>query len=128
MKKLTDQNMEVIIGKILRYGVYLALAFSITGGLIYLYSNANIAVGDKYKNFAETDESMGKYLSDSVQMLKGSTGIALMRIGILCLLITPTVRLIFSVFGFAAEKDKMYVIITIIVLLVIILSVMGGIG
>jgi uncharacterized membrane protein len=49
----------------------------------------------------------------------------IMQLGILLLIATPIFRVAFSVFAFLAEKDRMYVIFTLIVLCVLLYSVIG---
>ena len=50
----------------------------------------------------------------------------LLRAGVLLLIATPVVRVAFSVFAFALEKDRMYVIFTLIVLSVLMYSLLGA--
>jgi uncharacterized membrane protein len=44
----------------------------------------------------------------------------------LLLIATPVARVAFSLFGFAAERDRTYVIVTTIVLAVLLYSLIGG--
>ncbi|MGC4054239.1 MAG: DUF1634 domain-containing protein [Paludibaculum sp.] len=44
-------------------------------------------------------------------------GLAIAQLGILCLLLTPILRVAFSILGFAMERDRTYVFITAAVLL-----------
>jgi len=50
-------------------------------------------------------------------------GLSIAQIGIMLLLATPVIRVIFSIFGFAAEKDRAYVLITCIVLVTLTASI-----
>jgi uncharacterized membrane protein len=43
-------------------------------------------------------------------------------LGILILIATPVARVAFSVFAFAEERDRMYVIVTLIVLALLLFS------
>jgi uncharacterized membrane protein len=47
-------------------------------------------------------------------------------LGLLLLIATPVARVAFSIFGFAAEKDWMYVVFTIIVLAILLYSLFGS--
>lgn len=51
---------------------------------------------------------------------------AIIQFGVLLLIITLIMRIIFSLFAFMLEKDKLYVIITLIVLAIILGSTFGG--
>jgi uncharacterized membrane protein len=51
---------------------------------------------------------------------------SIMQLGLLLLIATPIARVIFSVFAFAIEGDRMYVIFTLIVLSVLLYSLFGS--
>jgi uncharacterized membrane protein len=52
------------------------------------------------------------------------TGI--LQLGLLLLIATPIARVVFSVFAFALEGDRMYVLFTLIVLSVLLYSLFGA--
>jgi uncharacterized membrane protein len=52
--------------------------------------------------------------------------LAIMQLGLLILIATPIARVIFSVFAFAKEGDRMYVFFTLIVLAVLLYSLFGS--
>jgi uncharacterized membrane protein len=53
-------------------------------------------------------------------------GRGFIQLGLLLLIATPVARVIFSVFGFARERDRMYVGFTLIVLVVLLYSLFGS--
>jgi uncharacterized membrane protein len=53
-------------------------------------------------------------------------GQAIIQLGIVLLIATPILRVICSTIGFALEKDYLYVGISLLVLLIIFASMMGG--
>jgi len=50
----------------------------------------------------------------------------IIQLGLLLLIATPVARVAFSIFGFAEEKDRMYVTFTVIVLLILLYSLIGS--
>jgi uncharacterized membrane protein len=54
------------------------------------------------------------------------SGRSIIQLGLLFLIATPVARVIFSIWGFAAERDRMYVIFTVIVLAILIFSLVGS--
>jgi uncharacterized membrane protein len=52
-------------------------------------------------------------------------GRGLIQLGLLLLIATPVARVTFSVFGFARERDRMYVGFTLVVLIVLLYSLFG---
>lgn len=59
--------------------------------------------------------------------IKGGSGAHIIQLGVLVLLATPIARILFSIFGFIEEKDRLYIVITLIVLLIITGSIFFGI-
>ena len=53
-------------------------------------------------------------------------GRGIIQLGLLFLIATPVARVIFSILGFAAERDRMYVVFTVIVLAVLLFSLVGS--
>ncbi len=53
-------------------------------------------------------------------------GRGIIQLGLLFLIATPVARVIFSIWGFADERDRMYVVFTVIVLAILIFSLVGS--
>jgi uncharacterized membrane protein len=53
-------------------------------------------------------------------------GRGLIQLGLLFLIATPIARVAFSVVGFAIERDRMYVVFTVIVLAILLYSLLGS--
>jgi uncharacterized membrane protein len=49
-----------------------------------------------------------------------------MQLGLLLLIATPVARVAFSVFAFALQRDRLYVVVTLAVLGVLAFSMTGG--
>ncbi len=54
--------------------------------------------------------------------------LGLIQFGLLLLIATPVARVLFSVLGFALERDWMYVMITLLVLALLIYTLTSGVG
>jgi len=52
-------------------------------------------------------------------------GSGLIQLGLLILIATPVARVVFSVFAFARQKDRLYVAVTLVVLAIPVYSLMG---
>ena len=53
-------------------------------------------------------------------------GRGIIQLGLLLLIATPVARVAFSIFGFAEEHDRLYVIVASIVLLILLYSLVGS--
>ncbi|KQM69371.1 hypothetical protein ASE74_05050 [Pedobacter sp. Leaf216] len=121
---IQDRDVEKIVGKLLRFGVITASIVVLAGGILFLI---------QYGTAARPDYHIFKGEENSYITFKGIfMGIftlkpmAIIQFGVLLLIITPIMRIVFSLFAFVIEKDKMYVIITLIVLAIILGSTFGG--
>ncbi|MBB1138434.1 DUF1634 domain-containing protein [Myroides sp. WP-1] len=122
--KFTDNQLQNIIGNVLRYGVLSALTVTLLGGIILLAKDAQQVVS--FSTFVEKDQNLFVVFQTILQGVKEWDGASIIFLGILLLFLTPALRLLLSLFSFILEKDKLYVVITLIVIAVIILSVSFG--
>ncbi|MGB7212645.1 MAG: DUF1634 domain-containing protein [Gemmatimonadales bacterium] len=113
--------MELVIGKILRWGVVVAAivgALGVVGELI-----VRAAVIPDFRHF--TGDAATGLPAIVVGVLQGHAR-AIMQLGIALLIATPIVRVGLSLFAFARERDRTYVIITSMVLVLLLYGLLGG--
>jgi len=123
MRKLTDEEVHQIIGNILRIAVIVAAVIVFIGGIFYLIQNGSNS--PEYHVFKGEPKSL-RTISGILKELLVLDGVGIVQIGLLLLIATPVVRVIFSVFAFALQRDSIYVVVTLIVLTVLIYSISGG--
>ena len=118
---MDDRRLEGIIGNLLRAGVLLAAAIVFSGAVLYLIQHH----GDKvaYQTFA-TESSSLRTLSGIVVSAAHFRSEGLMQFGLLLLIATPVARVALAVVGFALERDKLYVLVSLIVLGILLFSLM----
>ncbi|MDM1044152.1 DUF1634 domain-containing protein [Myroides sp. 1354] len=122
--KFTDNQLQNIIGNVLRYGVLCALTVTLLGGIILLAKDSQQIVS--FSTFVEKDQNLFIVFKTILEGVKDWNGESIIFLGILLLFLTPALRLLLSLFSFILEKDALYVVITLIVIAVIILSVSFG--
>ena len=110
---MTDERLEGIIGNLLRAGVLVAAAIVLAGGVWYVAHAAWQPAS--YHHFQPAVRGVRAVASLPAPL-------ALIQIGLLILIATPIARVIFSLAGFAMERDWMYVSFTLIVLAILIYS------
>lgn len=115
-KKITDVDLERMIGQILRTGVLLSSAVVLAGGIIYLIRHGGQQ--PQFGVFKGEPEKM-KIPGPMWRAIWHGEGRPLIALGILLLILTPIARIIFSIGGYLLEKDYLYVSITLFVLAVI---------
>ncbi|QJD97144.1 DUF1634 domain-containing protein [Mucilaginibacter robiniae] len=125
VKQFKDTDIQLAIGWILRLGVIISMSVVFIGGCLYIYRHGySIANYHEFKgvpNFVHTPAGIWHGI------LTGH-GQAIIQAGILLLVATPVLRILFSAFGFLLEKDYLYVGITLLVLAIIIISALTGHG
>jgi uncharacterized membrane protein len=117
-----DQKIEDIIGNLLRIGVGTAAAVVLVGAAAYLvrhgFGHAN------YRVFRGEPSDL-RTLRGIVRAAVGLHPRGIIQLGLVLLIATPVARVAFSVFAFAVERDRMYVVFTLMVLGILILSLAG---
>ncbi|RKR80354.1 putative membrane protein [Mucilaginibacter gracilis] len=122
--RFADKDIEQFIGLQLRYGVITSSLVVLIGGLFYLSQSGQLPL-PSYHQFIGTKvgyTSLGQILVG----VRHFQAPAIIQLGVVILIATPILRIAFSLLGFVLEKDKMYILITTIVLTVMLASIFGG--
>ncbi len=122
--KFTDKDLQIIIGNVLRYGVWLALTVALIGGFILLLSSPEQTID--FQNFTIRDNNLFEVFNTIIAGVEQGNGEAIIFLGIIFLFLTPALRLVLSLISFFLEKDRLYIFITLIVIGIIVLSVSFG--
>lgn len=114
-----DRSVETILGNLLKTGVIIAGSVVIIGAILFLVRH-----GFEIPSYHIFKPDIFHF-SDFRDLIKGIVtfrSASIMELGILLLIATPVLRVLFSVFAFVYEKDYMYTVFTVIVFLVLIFS------
>lgn len=122
-KSFKDTDMQAVIGWILRLGVLLSMSIIFIGGIIYLYRHGHIPAD--YSTFKGVPDFVHN-ASGIIHGIITLRGRAIIQAGIILLIATPVIRVVFSAIGFVLEKDYLYTGITLLVLLIIMASMLSG--
>lgn len=120
--KEKNQDLDLKVGRILRAGVWTSLFFGILGFLWLLLSKEGLLSFQSLSHELPPRFSLTEFLKKLVQ---GSPD-AIMMLGVIALILTPLIRVIFALFAYANRGNKLYLIISLIVLVLIIVSVLLG--
>ncbi|SNR38254.1 Uncharacterized membrane protein [Flavobacterium sp. ov086] len=123
-EKFGEKDFQTIIGNLLRYGVWTSLSVAFIGGIVYLLGHSSDI--EDYSVFHENDRNIFEVISAIYKGAIQGNGESLIFVGIILLFLTPVFRVLLSLFSFLLEKDYLYVIITLIVILIILTSVSFG--
>ena len=120
--KWSDEKVEGIISALLRTGVTAAAATVLAGGLLYFVRAGGVA--PDYHVFRGEPAA----LRGVSGVLKGAwhgQALSVVQLGLLLLIATPVARVVFACVAFAIQRDRSYVIISLVVLAVLLYSLSG---
>lgn len=113
--------MELIIGSILRWGVVLAALVGAAGVV------GNLVIGHPgtldFRHFLP-DAAAG--LPGIIRSALAGEARGVMQLGVALLIVTPVVRVALSLISFARERDRTYVLLTLLVLVLLLYGLLGG--
>jgi uncharacterized membrane protein len=119
----SDQQVEEIVGNLLRVGVILAAVVVLSGGILYLFRYGHTLPDYQVFRGEPADlRSVSGIMSAALSLRRRGV----IQLGLLLLIATPVARVAFSVVAFALEHDRTYVIVTLIVLAILLYSIAGG--
>lgn len=121
-------TLQILIARTLRIGVATACIISAAGGAIYLYQHGFEPMPD-YSRFSYADAPLhAEYttLGGIFSAAAAGRAVGFIGIGVLCLLLTPIMRVVLSLADFVCRRDWLYAAITTVVLGVILYNSLFG--
>jgi uncharacterized membrane protein len=118
MASEADLKMELDISRMLRIGVSLAAVVVLVGSGLYLAQGHGVA--PDYRHFHGMASPADRI--QPLYVLNHWDSRSIIRLGILLLIATPIMRVAFCVYSFARQRDKIYIAVSSIVLLVLLYS------
>ncbi len=120
------ESMNSVIGNVLRYGVLVSAACVLFGTFLLAASSGGsdpagvLTYNPNQVPHGNFDVSFQGLLNGLV----GMSAFSWIELGVIFLIATPVSRVLISVFLFAAERDRLYVVITAIVLILLLFSML----
>lgn len=111
-----DRRMEVIMGRLLQCGVLLASFVMLAGGL--LYTRAHHGETPNYRVFSSEPQNL-RHIGGIISGIKVADPAAFIQLAVLLLIATPVARVLFALIAFAIERDKLYIVVSAVVLAVL---------
>jgi uncharacterized membrane protein len=117
----TDKRIETWVGAMLQTGVLLAAVVVLAGGILYLTQNRG-----PRPNYSEFHGEPAQLLSVAGVAHGVAAGDArsIIMLGLLLLIATPVVRVAMCVIGFSFERDRLYIAVSAVVLVILLYSLL----
>ena len=120
---MNDAQLQNSLARVMLTGVLVAAVVMGTGLVWFVATHEGMPPGD------HVFSGEPKYFENPIEMLQRALDLksighrrSLIMIGVVLLLINPLIRVAFAAVGFAAQRDKLYTAISLVVLGVLILS------
>ncbi len=120
---MKDVQIQNSLARLMVTGTLVSAAIIAAGLVWYLSAHVGLKAGDHLFS------GEPRYFENPVSMVQRALDLreighrrSVIMIGIALLLINPVLRVAFAAFGFAAQKDRAYTIISLIVLAILLFS------
>lgn len=123
MRRDTEGSLQHIVSFTLRAGVVVSATVGVLAAVYDLTTNGGKHVAFKpFSGTPEVDRHLPSIFSGALHLEPR----AVMMVALLLLLLTPIVRVVISLVGFIKERDRVYVVVTTVVLLTLLGSLLLG--
>jgi uncharacterized membrane protein len=119
----TDRKVEDLVGNLLRAGVIVAALLVFCGAVVYLAKHGGEPAD--YRVFHGEPNQL-RTIPGVLREAFALQGRGIIQLGLLLLIATPVARVVLSILGFAAERDRLYVGFATIVLAILLYSLFGS--
>jgi uncharacterized membrane protein len=113
---MSDRRFEQLIGALLQVGVLLSAAVVLAGGIWLLVECGG--AGPHYEHFRPLDSAL-RTPGGVISSLRHPNPESLIQFGLLLLIATPVARVVLSLAAFVLQRDRVYLVVTLIVLAVL---------
>ncbi|MBN3884043.1 MAG: DUF1634 domain-containing protein [Nostoc sp.] len=129
-KTSSEQQLEYLLSNLMKYGVLIASAIVLLGGILYLIHHGAEPVA--YHFFRGEPSEFRSPLGIVKAVLSGSDAYGGLRLrsiiqfGLLLLIAIPILRVFISLLAFLIQREFIYVIVTLLVMTSLIYSLVGA--
>ncbi len=127
---IATNTVELALARVLRIGVFISAALMLFGCGLYIVAHgrepiALVTFAPERSDLGFTYTSIGGVARAA---LSGQSGAAWMQAGVLVLIVTPTLRVLASLFMFASRREHVYTLLALFVLTALGVGLSGGVG
>lgn len=118
-----EHRVELAVGTLLRWGVLTAAAITAFGGILLLSGHGGEAVAlGTFLGEPHGLTSLGGIVTGAF----GGDGGAIVQLGVVVLIATPIARVAFTLVAFLHQRDRLYSVVTGLVLAILLFSLFSG--
>lgn len=118
-----DEQVELVIGRLLQWGVLAAAIVVVTGGLLLLAQYGHLPAN--FRQFKGEDPALRSVGGIFRAALSGDSR-AIVQLGLVLLIATPAARVALTLGAFVIQRDRLYILTTSIVLSLLLYGLIWG--
>lgn len=118
-----DERMERVIGRLLQFGVLAAAIVVVAGGILVLAQYGHLPAN--FQQFRGEDPALRSVGGIIRAALTGDSR-AIVQLGLVLLIATPVARVALTLGAFIVQRDRLYILTTSIVLVLLLYGLIWG--
>jgi uncharacterized membrane protein len=116
-------RVEIVISNLLRFGVTVSLALVVAGTMIsFAHHREYLMSPPALRRLMSPGAAFPHSIREVLSGLRELRGQSVVVVGLLLLIATPVLRVAVSIIAFAVQRDRIFVIVTSVVLALLLLS------
>ena len=120
---LAVEKMDIVVGNLLRAGVVLSGAIVFIGAIVYLARHGmEMPSYHAFRGEPYDLRTVRGILADAFAL----RGRGIIQLGLLLLIATPVARVAYLIYAFARQRDRLYALVALTVLLLLVYGLVGG--
>ena len=120
----SDDDVDQLLGNLLRIGVIVATIVGVIGGALYIAHHGLERVDLRVFRGEPVELRHVGSIARGALTLRAD---AIIQLGLVLLIATPVARVAMSLVAFVLQRDRVYIVVTSIVLALLLFSLAGGI-
>lgn len=118
-----DERIELVIGRLLQFGVLAAAIVVVTGGILLLAQYGHLPAN--FQQFRGEDPTL-RSVGGIIRAALNGDSRAIVQLGLVLLIATPTARVALTLGAFIIQRDRLYILTTSIVLALLLYGLVWG--
>lgn len=118
-----EHRVEMAVGTLLRWGVLTAAAITAIGGILLVLAHGGepVTLG-RFVGEPNGLTTLGGIVAGAFR----GEGSAIVQLGVVVLIATPILRVAFTLLAFLHQRDRLYTVVTALVLAILLFSLFSG--
>ena len=123
LRNSRDEQVELVIGRLLQWGVLAAAIVVVTGGLLLLAQYGHLPAN--FQQFKGEDSAL-RSVGGIIRAALSGDSRAIVQLGLVLLIVTPAARVALTLGAFLVQRDRLYILTTSIVLALLLYGLIWG--